>query len=111
MAAQKQRATEGVAAVAREPGKERAHEKYQRLIDERKTLPPTPTAVVHACDQSSLQGAVDAARMGLIAPILVGPLAGIEELARQNKIDSSGLPTVDAPFTQSTIPRRQAASY
>ena len=60
-----------VAAVARKPGTLRAHEKYQRLADDCKTLPQTPPAVVHPCDQSSLQGAVDAARMGLIAPILV----------------------------------------
>lgn len=102
MAAQEQRVTAAVAAVAREPGTERAHEKYQRLVDECKTLPPTPTAVVHPCDQSSLQGAVDAARMGLIAPILVGPLARIEEVARQNKIDISGLPIVDAPFSHAS---------
>ena len=102
MPAQKQRATAGVAAVAREPGKARAHEKYQRLVDDCKTLPPTPTAVVHPCDQSSLQGAVDAARMGLIAPILVGPRTRIEEVARQNKIDISGLPIVDAPFSHAS---------
>ena len=42
---------------------EREHAKYQRLIDFCKTLPPTPTAVAHPCDQTSLQGAVDAARM------------------------------------------------
>ena len=102
MPTQKQRTTEGGAAVAHEPGKAHAHEKYQRLVDECKTLPPTPTAVVHPCDQSSLQGAVDAARMGLIAPILVGPLARIEEVARQNKIDISGLPIVDAPFSHAS---------
>ncbi len=51
------------------------HEKYQRLIDYCKTLPPTPTAVVHPCDRSSLEGAVEAAKLGLIAPILVGPRA------------------------------------
>ena len=95
-------ATSGVAAVAREPGKARAHEKYQSLIDACKTLPPTPTAVAHPCDQSSLQGAVDAARMGLIAPILVGPRTRIEEVARQNKIDISGLPIVDAPFSHAS---------
>ncbi len=38
------------------------HEKYQRLIDVCKTLPPTPTAVAHPCDESSLRGAVDAAQ-------------------------------------------------
>ena len=52
---------------------DRQHEKYQRLIDYCKALQPTPTAVVHPCDQSSLQSAVEAAKMGLIAPVLVGP--------------------------------------
>src|SRR5271165_1191369 len=102
MPAQKRRATAGVAPVAREPEKAHAHEKYQRLIDACKTLPPTPTAVAHPCDQSSLQAAVDAARMGLIAPILVGPRTRIEEVARQNNIDISGLPIVDAPFSQAS---------
>jgi len=83
-------------------GKARAHEKYQRLIDYCKTLPPTPTAVAHPCDQSSLEGAVEAARMGLIAPILVGPRARIEHVARQSKIDISGLPIVDAPFSHAS---------
>ena len=54
------------------------HEKYQRLIDVCRTLPPTPTAVAHPCDESSLRGAVDAAKLGLIAPILVGPRARID---------------------------------
>ncbi len=34
---------------------ERKHEKYQRLLDFCKTLPPTPTAVAHPCDESSLR--------------------------------------------------------
>ena len=41
---------------------ERKHEKYQRLLDFCKALPPTPTAVAHPCDESSLRGAVDAAQ-------------------------------------------------
>src|SRR4029453_10639716 len=73
----------------------RAHEKYQRLLDFCKTLPPTPTAVAHPCDESSLAGAVDAARMGLIAPILVGPRARIEAVAKENRIDIGLLPIVD----------------
>jgi len=28
------------------------HEKYQRLLDYRKTLPPTPTAVAHPGDDT-----------------------------------------------------------
>ncbi|MCC6197865.1 MAG: phosphate acetyltransferase, partial [Burkholderiales bacterium] len=54
---------------------DRAHEKYERLLEFCKTLPPTPTAVAHPCDESSLRGAADAARLNLIAPILVGPRA------------------------------------
>jgi len=72
------------------------HEKYQRLIDYCKTMPPTPTAVVHPCDQSSLEGAVEAARLGLIAPILVGPRSRIEDAARAAGLDIREYPIVDA---------------
>src|SRR5512137_829896 len=75
---------------------ERKHAKYQLLLDVCKTLPPTPTAVAHPCDESSLRGAVDAAKLGLIAPILVGPRARIEAVAAKEGIDIAGLPIVDA---------------
>jgi phosphate acetyltransferase len=86
----------------KDPVSERTHEKYQGLLDSCRSLPPTPTAVVHPCDQSSLEGAVDAARLGLISPILVGPRARIEAAARQYAIDISGLPIVDAPFSHAS---------
>jgi phosphate acetyltransferase len=76
------------------------HEKYQRLIDFCKDLPPTPTAVVHPCDQSSLESMSEAARLGLIAPILVGPRARIEALAKSFGVDISGYPIVDAPYSE-----------
>jgi phosphate acetyltransferase len=76
------------------------HEKYQRLIDYCKGLPPMPTAVVHPCDQSSLEGAVEAARLGLIAPILVGPRERIEAVARDNGISIGEFPIVDAPHSE-----------
>jgi phosphate acetyltransferase len=75
------------------------HEKYQRLIDYCKTLAPTPTAVVHPCDRSSIEGAVQAAKLGLIAPILVGPRAKIEAAAKAADVDISALPLVDAPHS------------
>jgi phosphate acetyltransferase len=81
---------------------EHTHEKYQRLLDVCKTLPPTPTAVAHPCDESSLRGAVDAARLGLIAPILVGPRARIEAIAKENGIDIAGLPIVDTPHSEAS---------
>jgi phosphate acetyltransferase len=78
------------------------HDKYQKLLDFCKSLPPTPTAVAHPCDKSSLQGAVDAARLGLIAPILVGPRARIEAVAKQHAIDITGMPIVDAPYSEAS---------
>lgn len=80
---------------------EPTHEKYQKLIDYCKGLPPMPTAVVHPCDQSSLGGAIEAARMGLIAPILVGPRERIEAVARENAIIiGDDVPIVDAPHSE-----------
>jgi phosphate acetyltransferase len=79
-----------------------AHEKYQRLIDFCKSLPPTPTAVAHPCDESSLRGAVDAAKLGLIAPILVGPKSRIEAVAKEHGIDIGGLPIVEAAYSEAS---------
>jgi phosphate acetyltransferase len=76
-----------------------SHEKYQRLIDAAKAIQPVPTAVAHPCDQSSLSGAVDAAKLGLIRPILVGPKAKIEALAKSLKLDIAGYELVDAPHS------------
>ena len=76
-----------------------SHEKYQRLIEAAKALQPVTVAVAHPCDESSLAGAVDAAKLGLIKPILVGPRAKIEAVAKQFKLDISGYELVDAPHS------------
>jgi len=79
---------------------EHKHEKYERLIARCKTLEPVACAVVHPCDESSLRAAVDAAREGLIVPILVGPEARIRRVAADNKLDLSGVSIVDAPHSE-----------
>jgi phosphate acetyltransferase len=81
---------------------DKKHEKYQRLIERCKSLQPTPTAVAHPCDQTSLEGAVDAGRMGLIAPILVGPAQRIKGIAKSHNIDISGLRIVDTPHSEAS---------
>jgi phosphate acetyltransferase len=73
-----------------------SHEKYERLIERCKAIPPTPTAVAHPCDRSSLEGALDAAKLGLITPILVGPAARIAAVAKEAKLDISAFEIVDA---------------
>ena len=75
------------------------HAKYQRLIDYCKTIPSTPTAVVHPCDQASLEGTMEAARLGLIVPILVGPRERIQAVASSCGIDLSEVQIVDAPHS------------
>jgi phosphate acetyltransferase len=87
---------------------ERVHEKYQRLLDFCKTLPPTTTAVAHPCDESSLRGAVDAAKLGLIAPTLVGPRARIEAIAKQYDLDIRKLPIVDAAYSEESAAKAVA---
>ena len=74
------------------------HEKYRRLIEAAQALPPVTTAVAHPCDESSLTGAVDAAKMGPIKPILVGPKK-IATVARQLKLDISPYELVDVPHS------------
>ena len=81
---------------------EAKHRKYQRLLDFCKSLPPTPTAVAHPCDESSLRGAVEAGQLGLISPILVGPRARIEAVAKQHGIDLANIPIVDAPYSEAS---------
>ena len=55
-----------------------------------------PTAIAHPCDQVSLESAVEAARLNLIVPILVGPAAKIREVAARAKLDISPFEIVDA---------------
>ena len=84
------------------------HEKYERLIAYCRSLPPTPVAVAHPCDESSLRGAVDAARLGLIAPILVGPESRIREVSDEYDIDLRDIPIEDAPYSQASAERAVA---
>ncbi|MFO1420697.1 MAG: phosphate acetyltransferase [Candidatus Competibacteraceae bacterium] len=78
---------------------ERKHEKYEQLIARCKALTPVPTAVAHPCDETSLKGAVEAAELGILQPILVGPKARIEATATQFQLDLSGYEIVDAPHS------------
>src|ERR1051325_487425 len=71
--------------------------KYERVLERCRSLDPIPTAVAYPCEATALSGAVEAARQGLIVPILVGPAADIEATARSARIDFGGCPIVDVP--------------
>ncbi|WP_095589443.1 bifunctional enoyl-CoA hydratase/phosphate acetyltransferase [Actibacterium ureilyticum] len=74
----------------------RAGEGYDRLIAMTRALDPIRTAIVHPCDETSLDGACAAMKEDLIVPILVGPEARIRAVAQEHGIDISGLEIVDA---------------
>ncbi|WP_213736927.1 bifunctional enoyl-CoA hydratase/phosphate acetyltransferase [Bradyrhizobium sp. dw_411] len=63
--------------------------RYENLIEMTRGLAPITTAVVHPVDTVSLLGAVEAARAGLIVPILVGPETRIRAAATQAGLDLS----------------------
>ncbi|HZL85862.1 MAG TPA: bifunctional enoyl-CoA hydratase/phosphate acetyltransferase [Candidatus Krumholzibacteria bacterium] len=73
--------------------------KYERLLERSKRLQPVPTAVAHPCEKTALAGAVEAGAKGLIVPILVGPAAKIDEIAKANGIDLGQTQVVDAPHS------------
>jgi phosphate acetyltransferase len=87
------------------PGAHPPESKYERLIGRAKTVTPGKTIVVHPCDESSLRGAVEAAQLGIIIPIFVGPKSKIESVARQSKIDIGGIEIVDAPHSEAAAER------
>jgi phosphate acetyltransferase len=63
-------------------GQDAPHEKYQRLIKAAQAFPAIKVAIAHPCDDVSLQGAVEAERLRLIEPILVGPAERIRSVAK-----------------------------
>jgi len=73
--------------------------KYEQLLARCRTLDPVPTAVAHPCEQTALAGAIEAGGMGLIVPILVGPVAKIQDIAAQHGIDLGHTRIVDAPHS------------
>jgi phosphate acetyltransferase len=70
--------------------------KYERLLERCAKLPAIPTAVAYPCEESALAGAVEAGQKGLTKPILVGPKAEIEAIARKSGIDLAGTEIVEA---------------
>jgi phosphate acetyltransferase len=58
--------------------------------------------VVHPCDESSLTGAVDAAKMGLIRPILVGPAPRIKAVAEQCRLDITPYELIATPHSHAS---------
>src|SRR5271165_5968373 len=64
-------------------------DKYKRLIAAAQKATRIKVAVAHPCDDVSLSGAIEAHKLGLIDPILVGPPERIRNAARDAGLDIS----------------------
>ena len=76
--------------------------KYEQLLVKCQSLQPIPTAVAHPCEQTALSAAIEAAEKGLIKPILVGPIARIEAIAKSSGVDLDGAELVDAAHSSAS---------
>src|SRR5579859_333681 len=86
----------------------RAHDKYLRLIDAAQKLPPVVTAVAHPCDEVSLDGAIEAWKLRLIEPVLVGPGVRIRDVAATHRIDIENLRIIDAAHSHDSAAKAVA---
>src|SRR5262249_28977162 len=65
----------------------RRTDKYAKLMSKCKTLPPVNCVVAYPCDHDSLLGPIEAAKLGLIDPVLVGPEDKIRAVAQAEGVD------------------------
>lgn len=75
---------------------------FEKLEAQTKDLPPTPTTVVHPCDEASLKGALLARDKDLIVPILVGPEERIRTVASETGADISNCQIIDTPHSHAS---------
>lgn len=76
-----------------------ANGRYEDLLAKASPLPPITTAVAHPCEKSVLEAVVEAARLQLIKPLLVGPTRKIRSIAAAANIDLGEIEIVDAPHS------------
>ena len=70
---------------------------FHQLVARAQAKPAIPTAVVWPHSDVALEGAVEAAKAGVIEPILIGIKSVIEELALKSNLEIKGYRIVEAP--------------
>lgn len=63
------------------------------------SLPKISMAVVHPCSQDALNGAIEAAQLGLVEPKLIGPEKKIREIADQYEINIDAYELIHVPHS------------
>jgi phosphate acetyltransferase len=80
----------------------RRNDVFARLLRRCEPLPAVSCAVAHPCDRDSLLGAIEAARRGLIVPVLVGPSARVRSVAAANDVDIAPFRLVDTEHSHAS---------
>jgi phosphotransacetylase/acyl-CoA thioesterase FadM len=75
------------------------NERFDDLIERCAGLPATPTAICHPCSDDALKGAIEAAKLKLIEPILVAPRARLAPIADRLGIDLAPYELIDVPHS------------
>src|SRR6266850_1176645 len=65
------------------------NDSFGHLLKRCEGLQPVICAIVHPCDSDSLLGPIEAAKRGIITPVLVGPEAKIRAVAAAQNVDLS----------------------
>jgi len=73
----------------------RRNDALGRLLHRCQGMAPVRCAIVHPCDRDSLLGPLEAARRGLITPVLVGPEAKIRAVAQAEGVDLSSFEIIN----------------
>ena len=95
---QKDREIENIASVG--PLGDPPASKYERLVARAKQVPAAITIVAHPCEESALRGPLEAAKIGIIVPILVGPAQKIHVIAQEHGLDISQYELVDVAHSE-----------
>ncbi|PWU13620.1 MAG: hypothetical protein C5B50_19015 [Verrucomicrobia bacterium] len=86
----------------------RRKDKYARLLKRCEGIPPVRCAVAYPCDRDSLLGPIEAAKLKLIDPILVGPVDKIQAVADAEKVDLSPFQIVPAEHSHDSAQKAVA---
>ncbi len=82
--------------------------RFKELLAKGDGMEPVRCAVVHPCDMESLSGALDAARYGLIVPVLIGPEQRIRHVAEANGFDLRAIEVIHVTHSHEAAERAAA---
>src|SRR5215467_4625084 len=76
--------------------------KYEQLLNKCEKLEAVTTAVAHPCEATALSAALEAANLGLIVPILIGPRSKIAAIAESARLDLLDFQIIDTPHSHAS---------